>query len=239
MNAFRGPRRRRRIGSLFTRLGRSGWQSRSTMLVPAAAGADVDPRLGLTAGWLDAGSSEQRHGAARAQRSAGGFFQRDQHRVDQLRQLRHRLQRQVRVRGQLPRVQHLRHHESGGPGADDVRRLPRRPGRHSVFGNLLFMSVEETRGRIDCGTQGRRATTRPLPRRPHLRHQQHLRADAGRGGTDLPWLAHPHARHEPGDTDNVYVYVSGTAGIRLGGELAGCSGNSSHVDPIRRTSAST
>ena len=27
-------------------------------------------------------------------------------------------------------------------------------GDVSVYGNLLFMSVEETRGRIDCGTQG-------------------------------------------------------------------------------------
>ena len=27
-------------------------------------------------------------------------------------------------------------------------------GDVSVYGNLLFMSVEETRGRLDCGTQG-------------------------------------------------------------------------------------
>ena len=27
-------------------------------------------------------------------------------------------------------------------------------GDMSVHGNLLFMSVEQTRGRVDCGTQG-------------------------------------------------------------------------------------
>ena len=27
-------------------------------------------------------------------------------------------------------------------------------GDMSIYGNLLFMSVEQTRGRVDCGTQG-------------------------------------------------------------------------------------
>ena len=34
-------------------------------------------------------------------------------------------------------------------------------GDVSVFGDLLFMSVEETRGRIDCGTQGASGTVNP------------------------------------------------------------------------------
>src|SRR4029453_16824380 len=34
-------------------------------------------------------------------------------------------------------------------------------GDVSVFGHLLFMSVEETRGRIDCGTQGVPDTASP------------------------------------------------------------------------------
>ncbi len=47
-------------------------------------------------------------------------------------------------------------------------------GDVSVHGNLLFMSVEQTRGRIDCGTQGvdGDGQRRALPRRPHLRHQR-------------------------------------------------------------------
>ena len=31
-------------------------------------------------------------------------------------------------------------------------------GDVSIYGNLLFMSVEQTRGRVDCGTQGVAAT---------------------------------------------------------------------------------
>ena len=34
-------------------------------------------------------------------------------------------------------------------------------GDMSVHGNLLFMSVEQTRGRLDCGTQGVDATVSP------------------------------------------------------------------------------
>ena len=48
-------------------------------------------------------------------------------------------------------------------------------GDVSVYGNLLFMSVEQTRGRIDCGTQGvaDAGEQGALPRRAHLRHHRH------------------------------------------------------------------
>ncbi len=73
-------------------------------------------------------------------------------------------------------------------------------GDVSVFGNLLFMSVEETRGRIDCGTQGPTGTVNacPLPRRAHLRHQRPQQPGAAARRADLPRLAHAHARDGPG-----------------------------------------
>ena len=40
-------------------------------------------------------------------------------------------------------------------GADDFpTQLISGQGDPSIWGNLLFFSVEDTRGRIDCGTQG-------------------------------------------------------------------------------------
>ena len=71
-------------------------------------------------------------------------------------------------------------------------------GDVSIYGNLLFMSVEQTRGRVDCGTQGIADAGQQgaLPRRPHLRHHRPEQAEAGRGGADLPRLAHAHARAE-------------------------------------------
>ena len=106
-------------------------------------------------------------------------------------------------------------------------------GDVSVYGNLLFMSVEQTRGRIDCGMQGVADTGQQgtLPRRAHLRHQRHEEAEAGRGGADLPRLAHAHAGADPKDKANIYVYGSGTGAVRSGEELDGCSGGEPKEDP--------
>ena len=67
-------------------------------------------------------------------------------------------------------------------------------GDVSVYRNLLFMSVEQTTAKKDCGGPTPPATDDdPLPGRPHLRHLEHQRAGAGRSGADLPRLAHAHA----------------------------------------------
>ena len=70
----------------------------------------------------------------------------------------------------------------------------------SVYGDLLFMSVEETRGRIDCGTPGLppgSGQPRTLPRRADLRHQRPRQPGAAARRADLPRLAHAHHRHRP------------------------------------------
>src|SRR5919112_1281063 len=42
----------------------------------------------------------------------------------------------------------------GGPALKATLVCPGGQGDVSVWGKLMFMSVEETRGRVDCGTQG-------------------------------------------------------------------------------------
>src|ERR1051326_71979 len=98
-------------------------------------------------------------------------------------------------------------------------------GDVSVHGNLLFMSVEQTRGRLDCGTQG---VATPVS------------AERFRGGRifDITDLARPRqiaaiqtcrGSHthtlvvDPKDPSNIYVYGSGTSSVRSGEELAGCA----------------
>jgi hypothetical protein len=106
-------------------------------------------------------------------------------------------------------------------------------GDLSVYNNLLFMSVEETRGRVDCGTQGVADT---------------VSAERFRGVRifDITDVANPkpvaavqtcRGSHthtlvtDPKDQANVYVYVAGTSPVRPGAELAGCSGRSPAEDP--------
>ena len=99
------------------------------------------------------------------------------------------------------------------PQAARVDGLPRRPGRRVGHGNLLFMSVEQTRGRLDCGTQGvaDAGERRALPRRPHLRHHRH-QASRSRSRRCRPAAARTRTRWSPTRSDkaNIYVYGSGT-----------------------------
>jgi hypothetical protein len=97
-------------------------------------------------------------------------------------------------------------------------------GEVSVYGNLLFMSVEETRGRIDCGTQGAPGAVNPDRFRGvrifdisnEAQPVQVAAVQTCRGSHTHTILKSPH------DNANLYVYVNGTAGVRSPLELAGC-----------------
>ena len=102
-------------------------------------------------------------------------------------------------------------------------------GDVSVHGHLLIMSVEQTRGRLDCGVQGvqtavsseRFRGVRIFDISDISRPKQVAAVQTCRG-------SHTHTLVvDPNDQRNIYVYVSGTSSVRSGDELAGCS----YVDP--------
>ncbi|HUL01605.1 MAG TPA: hypothetical protein VLV16_00080 [Gemmatimonadales bacterium] len=103
----------------------------------------------------------------------------------------------------------------------------------SVYRRLLFVSVESLNGRLDCGGQGVPDSTSP---------------DRMRGVRifDISDAAHPkrvasvqtcRGSHthtlvtDPRDTTVVYLYVSGGAPVRSPTELKGCSGRAPEQDP--------
>jgi hypothetical protein len=103
----------------------------------------------------------------------------------------------------------------------------------SVYGKLLFVSAEATSGRVDCGLGGVTDT---------------VSKERARGIRifDITDVAHPKAitmvqtcrgSHtntlvtDPKDKSNVYIYVSGSAGVRSSTELAGCSSAIPDSDP--------
>jgi hypothetical protein len=97
-------------------------------------------------------------------------------------------------------------------------------GDVSVYGNLLFMSVEQTRGRIDCGVQGvedpvskeRFRGIRIFDIKDINKPRQVAAVQTCRG-------SHTHTLvPDPKDKANIYIYGSGTGGSRQGEELAGC-----------------
>ncbi len=103
----------------------------------------------------------------------------------------------------------------------------------SVYRNLLFVSVEETRGRADCGTQGVTDTV-SAERFRGVRIYDVTDVDHPRpvGAVQTCRGSHTHTLvTNPKDSANVYVYVSGTAPSRSATELAGCAGGAPAADP--------
>jgi len=96
-------------------------------------------------------------------------------------------------------------------------------GDVSVFGNLLFMSVEETRGKIDC-TSTPPATTTTRFRGVRVFDISNLDAPTQVAAVQTCRGSHTHTVvTDKDDPDNVFVYVQGTSGVRPAAELAGCS----------------
>lgn len=98
-------------------------------------------------------------------------------------------------------------------------------GDPSIYKNLLFFSVEETRGRVDCGTQGVTDTVSAERFRgvrifdiSDLDHPKQVAAVQTCRGSHTHTLV-----IDPNDKENVYIYVSGTSVVRSGSELAGCA----------------
>lgn len=103
----------------------------------------------------------------------------------------------------------------------------------SVYKNLLFVSAEGLTGRLDCGTQGVRDTV------SHERVRG-IRIFDATDITNPKYItnvqtcrgSHTHTVvSDPRDPANVYIYVSGSAGVRSPNELPGCSGLAPSEDP--------
>jgi hypothetical protein len=106
-------------------------------------------------------------------------------------------------------------------------------GDVSIHGNLLFMSVEQTRGRIDCGTSGVAENASPERFRgvrifdiTDIRKPKQVAAIQTCRGSHTHTLV-----TDPKDKAHIYVYGSGTGQVRPGDELAGCSGLTPEEDP--------
>ncbi|MEP7383213.1 MAG: hypothetical protein ABI910_16095 [Gemmatimonadota bacterium] len=96
----------------------------------------------------------------------------------------------------------------------------------SVYKNLLFVSAEGLTGRLDCGTQGVRDTV-SHERVRGIRIFDATDISNPKYITNVQTCRGSHTHtvvSDPRDPANVYVYVSGSAGVRSPNELPGCSG---------------
>jgi hypothetical protein len=106
-------------------------------------------------------------------------------------------------------------------------------GDPSVYGNLMFMSVEMPNGRVDCGTQGVKDTVSPDRFRgvrifdiSDVEHPKQIAAVQTCRGSHTHTLI-----PDPKDKNVLWVYVQGLVPPRPAGELAGCSRAAPEQDP--------
>ena len=98
-------------------------------------------------------------------------------------------------------------------------------GDVSIVGNLLIMSVEQTRGRVDCGRQGvSEDVSSERFRGLRIFDISDLKSPRQVGQVQTCRGSHTHSVVFE-DKDRIVVYNSGTAGVRKEEELAGCIGN--------------
>jgi len=192
-------------------------------LAPGDAGAQTDPRVGLSPGWLDAGTAisnlEQRAHHDKppgfvdpANPGSFAFVTSD-----------------LAFSGTHAFVGNFNGfniYDVSNPSAPvNVANVvcPGGQGDVSVHGNLLFMSVEESRARVDCGTNpavGTRFQGVRIFDISNISNPVQVAAVQTCRGS------HTHSIiDDPDDTENLYVYVSGTAGPRPATTLEGCNDN--------------
>ena len=95
----------------------------------------------------------------------------------------------------------------------------------SVYKNLMFMSAEANNGRVDCKPGGvPDPVSKDRIRGVRVFDITNIREPKLIANVQTCRGSHTHTvRQDPKDKDNVYIYVSGSSGIRSAGELAGCA----------------
>ncbi|WP_310570739.1 hypothetical protein [Gemmatimonas sp.] len=94
----------------------------------------------------------------------------------------------------------------------------------SVYKNLMFMSAEAMNGRVDCKPGGvKDVVSKERVRGVRIFDITNIREPKLVANVQTCRGSHTHTvLEDPKDKNNVYIYVSGSSGIRPAGELAEC-----------------
>ncbi|AMW03882.1 LVIVD repeat-containing protein [Gemmatimonas phototrophica] len=103
----------------------------------------------------------------------------------------------------------------------------------SVYKNLMFMSAEAQNGRVDCKPGGvREAVSKERMRGVRVFDISNIKEPKLVANVQTCRGSHTHTvLEDPKDRNNVYIYVSGSSGIRSSSELEGCAGDLAAADP--------
>ena len=202
-------------------------------LTAAAAWAQNDPRVGLHAGWWDAQQAARNMALVGSGKKAEGFYNPTNPGDFGFLNGDLAFKGNIVVQGGFHGFQVWDVSDPRNPRLRSTFPCPGGQGDPTLYRNLLFFSVEETRGRVDCGGQGVQDTVSKERFRgvrifdvSDIDHPKQVAAVQTCRGSHTHTLV-----VDPKDSKNVYIYVSGTAGVRSPNELAGCSDKAPEQDP--------
>ncbi|MGH7449213.1 MAG: LVIVD repeat-containing protein, partial [Longimicrobiales bacterium] len=194
----------------------------------------TDPRIGLSAGWKDAGSAISNLELVGSVDRPEGFFNPESLGDLLLANSDMAFRGGTLFLGSFHGFNIYDIARASAPVLHTSFVCPGGQGDLSVHGNLLFMSVEMPNARVDCGTTGtfdeapsaeRFRGVRIFDISDLSRPRQVAAVQTCRG-------SHTHTLvTDPDDDQNVYIYVSGTSTVRPAAELEGCSGLPPEEDP--------
>ncbi len=103
----------------------------------------------------------------------------------------------------------------------------------SVYKNLLVVSGEDLAARLDCGTEGvNTPVSKDRLRGVRIFDISDIHHPKNVGNVQTCRGSHTHTLLvDPKDPDNIYVYISGSSGVRPAAELPGCSAAPPSQDP--------
>ena len=192
-----------------------------------------DPRVGLGAGWQDAESAAMNVKLVAHVQRPEGFYNPDDPGDFSFMNSDMAFQGDHLFLGSFHGLQIWNIADPTNPTLRLTLPCPGGQGDVSVHGNLLFMSVEEPRGRVDCGPQGVSETV-SAERFRGVRIYDIADIDQPKQVAAVQTCRGSHTHTlvtDASDDSRVYIYVQGTSQVRPSEELPGCSGLAPDDDP--------
>ena len=192
----------------------SGSASKQTALVPSPK---PDPRVGLSPGLYDAGQAFWNLKLVSTTKPTQGF--------EGITNSDLAFDGPYAIQGSYNGYQVWDISNPAAPSLKIAFLCPASQSDVSVYKNLLFVSGEGTSGRLDCGAQGvKDSVSHDRLRGLRIFDITDITAPKYISNVQTCRGSHTHTVvPDLKDPDNVYVYISGSAGVRSPNELAGCS----------------
>ena len=214
-------------------IARDRCRSGAQQIPPAGAADKDDPRVGLKAGVDDAGVAARNMELVAHIARPEGFVDPTGNYSLNFANSDMAFQRDIAFQGNFHGFNFFDVEDPRKPQLKVSVPCPGGQGDLSVYGHLLFMSVEQGNGRLDCGAQGvTGAVSAERFRGVRIFDITNLQNPKQVAAVQTCRGSHTHTLVvDPKDKENIYVYGSGTSSVRSAEELAGCSNSTPEDDP--------